>query len=80
MELITADRPGLLSLVGRAFAECEVKLLNAKILTFGSRAEDIYYITDLNDQPLGKPEQFEQLEQAIMKHLDARTEQTDMIF
>ncbi|MGB5441094.1 MAG: [protein-PII] uridylyltransferase [Gammaproteobacteria bacterium] len=79
MELITADRPGLLSLVGRAFAECKIKLLNARIVTFGSRAEDIYYITDQNDRPLGKPEQFERLEQAITKHLEARTEQTDMI-
>ena len=80
MELITADRPGLLSMLGRAFAECEVKLLNAKILTFGSRAEDIYHITDLNGQPLERPEQFEQLEQTLLKHLDVETEQTHMIF
>ena len=80
MELITADRPGLLSLVGRAFTDCEIKILNAKILTFGSRAEDIYYITDQNDQPLEEPEQFEQLKQAITKYLDAESEQTDFIF
>jgi [protein-PII] uridylyltransferase len=80
MELITADQPGLLSRVGRAFADCEVKLLNAKIVTFGSRAEDIYYITDKNGQPLSKPEQFECLEKKILKYLDTGTKQTDTLF
>jgi [protein-PII] uridylyltransferase len=80
MELITADQPGLLSRVGRAFADCDVKLLNAKIVTFGARAEDIYYITDKNDQPLSKPEQFKCLEQKILKYLDTETEQTDTLF
>jgi [protein-PII] uridylyltransferase len=73
MELITADQPGLLSRVGHAFADCEVKLQNAKIVTFGARAEDIYYITDKNDQPLSKPEQFECLEKKILKYLDTGT-------
>jgi len=73
MELITADQPGLLSRVGRAFADCEVKLQNAKIATFGARAEDIYCITDKNDQPLSKPEQFECLEKNILKYLDTGT-------
>ena len=80
MELITADQPGLLSRVGRAFADCEVKLQNAKIVTFGARAEDIYCITDKNDQPLSKPEQFECLEKKILKYLDTETEQTDTLF
>jgi [protein-PII] uridylyltransferase len=80
MELITADRPGLLSRVGRAFADCEVKLLNAKIVTLGSRAEDVYFITDHNDQPLSKPEQFECLEKTLRKYLDTEPEQTDMLF
>ncbi|MCK5481436.1 MAG: hypothetical protein KAJ06_09820, partial [Gammaproteobacteria bacterium] len=61
-------------------ADCEVKLQNAKIVTFGARAEDIYCITDKNDQPLSKPEQFECLEKKILKYLDTETEQTDMLF
>ncbi len=80
MELITADQPGLLSRVGRAFADCEVKLLNAKIVTFGARAEDIYYITDKNDQPLSKPEQFECLEKKILEYLDTESDETVTLF
>jgi [protein-PII] uridylyltransferase len=71
MELITPDHPGLLSQVGRAFTECGVKLLNARIATLGSRAEDIFYITDRNNQPLGEVKQYECLEKSLRKHLGA---------
>ncbi|MGB5260290.1 MAG: [protein-PII] uridylyltransferase [Gammaproteobacteria bacterium] len=69
MELTTADRPGLLSRIGRAFADCNVRLWNAKIATLGSRAEDFYYITDLDNRPLTETAQFECLEQAVKKYL-----------
>jgi len=70
MEIITADRPGLLSLIGRAFADCEIKLLNARITTLGSRAENVYYITDRNNQPLTNSLITECLKKAIHKYLD----------
>jgi [protein-PII] uridylyltransferase len=70
MELVTADRPGLLSQIGRAFADCGVKLLNAKIATLGSRVEDVYYITDKNNEPLSDTLISECLEKAIYKYLD----------
>jgi len=74
MELITADRPGLLSQVGRAFTECRVRLQNARITTLGARAEDVYYITDRNNRPLTQQQQVECLEKAIRKHLDSATD------
>ncbi|WJW76572.1 [protein-PII] uridylyltransferase [Thiohalobacter sp. IOR34] len=52
MELVTGDRPGLLSLVGSAFTACGVNLENARIATFGSRAEDVFYITDQNHRAI----------------------------
>ncbi len=70
MELITADRPGLLSQVGRAFTECRVRLQNARITTLGARAEDVYYITDRNNRPLTEQQQVECLDKAIRRHLD----------
>jgi [protein-PII] uridylyltransferase len=70
MELIAADRPGLLSRVGHAFTDCSVRLQNAKIATLGSRVEDVYYITDLQNRPLTDPTQIECLKQALHKHLD----------
>jgi [protein-PII] uridylyltransferase len=52
LELIATDRPGLLSKVGQAFRKCGTRLYNARISTIGSRAEDIFYITDQDEQPL----------------------------
>jgi [protein-PII] uridylyltransferase len=74
LELITPDHPGLLSQVGRAFTECGVRLLNAKIATLGSRAEDVFYITDRNNAPLEDAGQRECLERSLRKHLGADTE------
>jgi len=44
MELVAADRPGLLSKVGRVLLEQEVDIAAAKIMTIGERAEDVFYI------------------------------------
>lgn len=52
MEVVTGDRPGLLARIARALLDCETLLQNAKIATFGERAEDIFFITDNNHQPI----------------------------
>jgi [protein-PII] uridylyltransferase len=52
MELVTGDRPGLLSTVGRIFVEFGVNIETSKILTIGERAEDVFYIVDLDDNAL----------------------------
>jgi [protein-PII] uridylyltransferase len=31
---------------------CGIRLQSAKVATFGERVEDIFYITDSNDQPV----------------------------
>jgi [protein-PII] uridylyltransferase len=73
MELITVDHPGLLSQVGKAFTECGVRLLNARIATLGSRVEDIFQVTDQNDRPLEDADQIACLEKALHKHLGSNT-------
>jgi [protein-PII] uridylyltransferase len=52
MELVAADRPGLLCEVGKAFVEINASLRAAKIMTVGERAEDVFYITTLDGNPL----------------------------
>lgn len=52
MELLTADRPGLLARVGYVLSHLGIRLQSAKIVTLGSRAEDVFFITDQNNQPL----------------------------
>ena len=46
MELVAADRPGLLSKVGQVFVEQGIDIETAKIMTIGERAEDVFYISD----------------------------------
>jgi len=70
MELVTSDRPGLLSKVGKAFNECNIRLHNAKIATLGARAEDVYYITDRDNKPLTDEAQFDCLRKTLASYLD----------
>ena len=50
MEVSTGDMPGLLSRVGEALDQAEVRVHNARISTLGEQAEDIFYITSRDDQ------------------------------
>jgi [protein-PII] uridylyltransferase len=52
IELVASDRPGLLSIVGNVFRDHAVKIQTAKIATVGERAEDVFYVTDADHNPL----------------------------
>jgi [protein-PII] uridylyltransferase len=69
MEVIASDRPGFLSQVGIALAGCNVRLHGAKIATYGSRVEDIFFITDKQDQAITDPDKFESLTNFIIETL-----------
>ncbi len=70
MRLVASDRPGLLSKVGQAFTECNVRLQSAKIATVGAEADDIFFVTTLDHQPLQDPRQLDCLADAIISRLD----------
>ncbi len=69
MEVIAQDRPGLLYQVALALQHCRVNLVTAKISTYGERAEDIFFVTDLEKQPLSDKEQCACLEREIYERL-----------
>jgi len=71
MEVTAGDRPGLLSQIAQALVECGIKLHNAKIATFGERAEDIFYITDDDNRPLGSEAQLSVLKETVVRYLEA---------
>jgi len=70
VELITTDHAGLLAKIGSAFIKQHVNLLNAKITTIGSRAEDMFYITDQHLQPITDPEQQSKIREELLTSLD----------
>ncbi len=69
MELVAADRPGLLSKIGQAFIAQDVDIAAAKIMTIGERAEDVFYISDIRGLPLGE-EVREKLRHELIAKLD----------
>jgi len=71
LELIAADRPGLLSEVGKVFRAERIAINGAKIMTVGERAEDVFYITR-EDGGLLKDESCQRVQEALMQALDKR--------
>lgn len=52
LALVSSDRPGLLAQVAQAFREAHVRVHDARIATFGERAEDFFILTDENNAVL----------------------------
>ena len=69
MELVTADRPGLLSRVGQIFVKQGLDIENAKIMTIGERVEDVFYICEESGELLDDDAQLK-LRDEIMRKLD----------
>ncbi len=70
MEVVTTDRPGVLSRIAGAMRFCGGRLHNARIATFGERVEDIFYLTDSNNEPIRDPLKFECLRNSITSALE----------
>jgi len=52
LELRSQDRPGLLYQVALALQHCHARLVTAKVATYGERAEDYFFITNRDGQPI----------------------------
>jgi len=69
IELVTTDHAGLLSTIGKAFTELDIQLHDAKITTIGSRAEDMFYVTDQNCQPIVDVQAKARISATILRYL-----------
>ena len=69
LELVAADRPGLLSKVGQVFISQGVDIETAKIMTIGERAEDVFYVSDESGAPLDAAAK-ESLRNELISRLD----------
>ncbi|NOX76016.1 MAG: [protein-PII] uridylyltransferase [Gammaproteobacteria bacterium] len=74
MEVISSDRPGLLARIAKGLVECDIRLQNAKIATFGERAEDIFFLTNNDDQPISTAQQHD-LRETLIGLLDDKPQQ-----
>ena len=60
---------GLLFTVAKTLTEHAANLHTAKIATLGERVEDVFFITDADNQPLADPELCSRLQQTIVGQL-----------
>ncbi|MDX1504419.1 MAG: [protein-PII] uridylyltransferase [Spongiibacter sp.] len=70
LEVITPDRPGLLARLALIFNKYGIRLQNAKIATLGERVEDVFFVTDEENQPIKDAVLCEEIQQAICRELD----------
>ena len=76
LEINTHDQPGVLSIIGQCFSTCRVNVRNAKITTLGTVAEDIFYLTDSNNQMITDKALLDRLEALLIKELSPESETT----
>ncbi|WP_147651526.1 [protein-PII] uridylyltransferase [Vulcaniibacterium gelatinicum] len=72
LSLVCTDRPGLLADVTRILRSQRLRVHDARIATFGERAEDVFQITDERDRALDEPQQ-QALRTALLTQLDGET-------
>ena len=70
--LVCNDRPGLLADIARVLREHRLRVHDARIATFGERAEDLFLVSDEHDHPL-QPAQRDALRDDVLAALDGDT-------
>jgi [protein-PII] uridylyltransferase len=68
LELVAGDRPGLLFQVAKVLDQEGFALQNAKVATVGERAEDVFFVTTSDRQPLDEA-QSERLDKSLRESL-----------
>jgi len=79
MSLETLDQPGLLARVGQVFLQEQIEVHAARITTLGERAEDMFYISDQNDEPLSA-DRLDALKAALLASLTVQKEHNSVIY
>jgi [protein-PII] uridylyltransferase len=70
IDVTTQDRPGLLHQITLALLDCQVRLTSAKVATYGERAEDVFFVTDRNGQPIEEDSLLQKLKSRIETRLE----------
>jgi [protein-PII] uridylyltransferase len=71
VNILAADRPGLLANISLLLIDLELELSSARITTLGERVEDVFVVTDADGQAITDKAQLYNLENALRQKLDA---------
>jgi [protein-PII] uridylyltransferase len=74
LHLETADRPGLLALIGLVFSECGLRLMNAKVATIGEQVDDSFYMLDRHDRQITDKALQEKIRERLLEYLETAYE------
>ena len=74
LSLVCTDRPGLLANVSRVLRNQRLRVHDARIATFGARAEDLFQISDEHDCALQDHHQRQALRDALLAALDGESQ------
>ncbi|MFT5803343.1 MAG: [protein-PII] uridylyltransferase [Candidatus Paceibacteria bacterium] len=75
VEVVAADRQGLLSIIANIFVDLNIELVSAKITTLGERVEDIFYVVSADNKAIRDQSLCETLQQRICEELDHYVQQ-----
>lgn len=70
LEVVSADRPGLLAKVSAVLEDFDIKLVQAKIATIGARAEDVFFVTTADGTPITDYDMQKNIRTALRQTLD----------
>jgi [protein-PII] uridylyltransferase len=74
IEINGLDRPGLLYDVTREISDLNLDIASAHIATFGEKAVDVFYVTDLTGKKITSSSREGAIRERLMKALSARPE------
>ena len=66
LSLVCTDRPGLLADIAQVLRQHRLRVHDARIATFGERAEDFFLLTDEHDRAVSEPHTLESLREALL--------------
>ena len=66
LELVALDHPGLLVQIAKVFQQLKLQIHSAKITTFGEKAEDVFMLSNKNNDALSTIEQDDLSKQLIV--------------
>jgi len=70
LNLLTQDRPGLLSLIGSVLAEQQLRLHSARVVTEGAVAHDRFTLSDREDRPIQDTKKLQEIRGMLKEALD----------
>ncbi len=79
LEVNAADRPALLYSLTHALFQSRVTIHSAHIATYGERATDTFYITDLTGQKIDNPARLKTLERRLVALAGGNTGRTETL-